>query len=62
MTIFTSTASPGQRWKIFLPCAASTQSNVLGMSASSALIRRQWLIASARRPRRTIAGWQPRSL
>jgi hypothetical protein len=62
MTIFTSTASPGQRWKIFLPGAASIQSNVLSMSTSSALIRRRWLIASARRSTRTVAGWHPRSL
>jgi hypothetical protein len=61
MTMFTSTASPGQRWKMFLPGAASIQNNVLRMSTSSALIRRRWLIAGARRPTRTVAGWNPRS-
>jgi hypothetical protein len=43
MTLFSSTASPGQRWKIFLPGAASVQSPVLSMSAAAALIRNQWL-------------------
>jgi hypothetical protein len=45
MTIFSSTASPGQRWKMFLPSAASIQSNVLSMSTASALIRSRWLNA-----------------
>jgi hypothetical protein len=63
MTIFSSTASPGQRWKMFLPGAASIQSNALSMSTASALIRSRWLNTHARRPPpRTVAGWQPRSL
>jgi hypothetical protein len=63
MTIFSSTTSPGQRWKVFLPGAASIQSNVLSMSTASALIRSRWLNAHARRSRpRTVAGLQPRSL
>jgi hypothetical protein len=48
MTIFSSTASPGQRWKMFLPGAALDQSNVPSMSTASALIRRRWLNAGAR--------------
>jgi hypothetical protein len=47
MTIFSGTASPGQRWKMFLPGAASSQINVLSMSTASALIRHQWLNARA---------------
>lgn len=62
MTIFSSTASPGQRWKMFLPGAASSQINILSMSTASALIRRRWLNAGARRPPRTVAGWQSRSM
>jgi hypothetical protein len=62
MTIFSSTASPGQRWKMFLPGAASTQSNVLSMSTASVLIRSRWLNADTRRSTRTVAGRLPRSL
>jgi hypothetical protein len=62
MTIFSSTASPGQRWKMYLPGAASTQNNVPSMSTASALIRSRWLNAAARRPILTVAGWPPRSL
>jgi len=62
MAIFSSTASPGQRWKMFLPGAASTQSNVLSMSTATALIRSQWLNADTRRPTRTDTGRKPRSL
>jgi len=63
MTIFSSMASPGQRWKLFLPSAASSQSNVLNTSTASALIRRQWLNTHARRaPPRTVVEWQPRRL
>jgi hypothetical protein len=62
MTMFSSTASPGQRWKMFLPGAASTQSNVLSMSTASALFRSCWLNAATRRPTPTVAGRQPRSL
>jgi hypothetical protein len=63
MTIFSSTASPGQRWKMFLPGAASIQSNALSMSTALALIRSRWLNSHARQPPpRAVAGWQPRSL
>jgi hypothetical protein len=62
MTMFSSTASPGQRWKMFLPSAASTQRNALSMSTAAALFRSWWLNAATRRPTRTVAGWQPRSL
>lgn len=48
MTIFSNTASPGQRWKMFLPGAASIQTNVLSMSTASALIRRRWLSTDTR--------------
>jgi hypothetical protein len=44
MTIFASTASPGQRWKMFLPGAALLESNAaLSTSNASALIRSRWL-------------------
>jgi hypothetical protein len=57
MTIFSNTASPGQRWKMFLPGAASIQTNVLSMSTASALIRRRWVNTDTRRPPpRTVAG------
>lgn len=49
MTIFCSTASPGQRWKQFLPGAASHQSDVLSMNTASSLIRGRWLSSGARR-------------
>jgi hypothetical protein len=62
MTIFASTASPGQRWKMFLPGAASVPTNVLSMSTASALVHRRWLNGGARRPARTVAGWRARSL
>jgi hypothetical protein len=39
MTMFSATASPGQRWKMFLPGAASIQGEVLSLIAASALIR-----------------------
>ena len=45
MTLFSSTASPGQRWKMFLPGAASIQHDILGVSTASALIRSRWLSA-----------------
>lgn len=48
MTMFSATASPGQRWKMFLPDAASTQGDVLSVIAASALIRRRWLSVRAR--------------
>jgi hypothetical protein len=62
MTMFYSTASPGQRWKMFLPGAALTQRNALSMSTAAALFRSWWLNAATRRPTSTVAGWQPRSL
>jgi hypothetical protein len=43
MTLFTSTASPGQRWKLFLPGAASAQCDALSVSTAAALFRSQWL-------------------
>jgi len=43
MTMFSATASPGQRWKMFLPDAASVQGDVLSVIAASALIRSRWL-------------------
>jgi hypothetical protein len=50
MTMFSATASPGQRWKMFLPDAASIQGDVLSVIAASALIRRRWLSVRARSP------------
>lgn len=50
MTKFSATASPGQRWKIFLSGAAAIKSNGLSMSAAAALIRKQWLSRGTRRP------------
>jgi hypothetical protein len=57
MTMYADTASPGRRWKMFLPEAVSMPSGVLSMSTASALIRNRWLSADARRSeRQTIAG------
>jgi hypothetical protein len=59
MTIFASTASPGRRWKMFLPGAASTPGGVISLGTAPALIRNRWLNADARRPqRRKVAGGQ----
>jgi len=49
MTIFSHTASLGQRWKIFLSGAASIHSDRLSTSNAAALIRKQWLSGSAGR-------------
>jgi hypothetical protein len=44
MTIFSSTASPGRRWKMFLPGAASINSHAgLSTGTARALIRNRWL-------------------
>ena len=43
MTMFSSTASPGQRWKLFLPGAASAQCDALSVRTAAAFIRSQWL-------------------
>jgi hypothetical protein len=56
MTLFSSTAYPGQRWKMYLPGAASTQSYVLSMSAAAALFRNWWLNAETCPPARTDFG------
>jgi hypothetical protein len=49
MTIFSSTASPGQRWKMFLPGAALIESDVvLSTITASVLIRSRLLSSSAR--------------
>jgi hypothetical protein len=62
MTLFFSTVSPGQRWRLFLR-VHSIQSNVPSMSTASALIRSRWLNTDVRRPPpRTIVRWQPRVL
>jgi len=37
MTMFSAIASPGRRWKIFLPDAAS-----MSTTAASALVRSRW--------------------
>jgi hypothetical protein len=49
MTMFFSTASPGQRWKMFLPGTASHQCDAPNVSAAAALIRSQWLTNGAHR-------------
>lgn len=43
MSTFSATAFPGQRWKIYLPDAAS-----MSMTAASALVRRRWLCVCGR--------------
>jgi hypothetical protein len=55
MTMFSAIASPGQRWKMFLPGAASVQGEVLSLMATSALIRSRWLSVGARRTPAAIA-------
>jgi hypothetical protein len=57
MTMFSSTASPGQRWKMFLPGAASAQPDGLSVSTAAAFIRSQWLSDGrrGRLPPQTIA-------
>jgi hypothetical protein len=55
MTMFSATASPGQRWKMFLPDAASVQGDVLSVIAASALIRSRWLSVRTRTPAEAIA-------
>jgi hypothetical protein len=55
MTMFSATASPGQRWKLFLPDAVSVQGDVLSVIAASALIRSRWLSVRARSPAEAIA-------
>jgi hypothetical protein len=54
MTMFSATASPGQRWKMFLPDAASVQGDVLSVIAASALIRIRWSSVRARSPAQVI--------
>jgi hypothetical protein len=50
MTTFSNTASPGQRWKMFLPAAALMQSEIArSTNTASALIRSRWLSSGARR-------------
>ena len=49
MTMFSSSASPGQRWKMFLPGAALNQCDVQTLSTAAALIRSQWLNNGAHR-------------
>jgi hypothetical protein len=47
MTMFSSIASPGHRWKMFLPGAAATQGEVLSMVGAVALARSRWLSGRA---------------
>jgi hypothetical protein len=43
MMMFSSTASPGQRWKMFLPGAALSKCDwILNTNTASALIRGKW--------------------
>jgi hypothetical protein len=55
MTMFSATASPGQRWKMFLPDAASIPGDVLSVVAASALIRSRWSGVRARGSAQPIA-------
>jgi len=56
MTIFSSTASPGQRWKIFLPAAALIEGKALNTCTASALLRSRWLNSHALRDSEKRAG------
>jgi hypothetical protein len=48
MTIFSITASPGQRWKSFLPGAALIENDVARNSSTAfAVIRSSWLSSGA---------------
>ncbi len=49
MTMFSSTASPGQRWKMFLPGVASAQCDALSVSTAAAFLRSQWKPINATR-------------
>jgi hypothetical protein len=62
MTMFSSVASPGHRWKMFLPQAAATQGEELRMVGAVALARSGWLSCRAHGSVRTIPGPQRRSV
>ncbi|HTV98637.1 MAG TPA: hypothetical protein VME42_21780 [Steroidobacteraceae bacterium] len=42
MTMFSATASPGHRWKMFLPQAAAIQGDVASMISAVAMARSRW--------------------
>jgi hypothetical protein len=62
MTMFTTFASPGHRWKMFLPTAAAIQGDVLNMIDAVALARSRWLSGRAHGSARATPGPQPRSV
>lgn len=59
MTIFSTIASPGHRWKMFLPQAAAIQGDVLGMIGAVALARSRWSNGRAHGSGRATTGPQP---
>ena len=62
MTMFSTIASPGHRWKMFLPQAAPIQGDVLSMTGAVALTRSRWLSGRAHGSARAMPGPQPRSV
>jgi hypothetical protein len=62
MTMFSSIASPGHRWKMFLPGAAATQGEVLSMVGALALARSRWLSGRAHGSARAMPGPRRRSV
>jgi hypothetical protein len=62
MTIFSTIASPGHRWKTFLPQAAAIQGDVPSMVGALALARSRWLSGRAHGSDRATPGPQPRSV
>jgi hypothetical protein len=61
MTIFSTIASPGHRWKMFLPQVAAIQGDVLSMMGAVALARSRWLSGRAHGPARATPGLHPLS-
>jgi hypothetical protein len=62
MTMFSSIASPGHRWKMFLPGAAASQGEVLSLVGAVALARSRWLSGRAHGSARATAGRERRSV
>jgi len=62
MTMFSAIASPGHRWKKFLPQAAAIQGDVLSMMGAVALARSRWLSGRAHGSARAMPGPQSRSV
>jgi len=62
MTMFSAIASPGHRWKTFLPQAAATHGEVVSMIGAVASARSRWLSGRAHGSARATPGPQPRSV